>query len=115
MSRRKFKVAHYPEPGQKDAAFRGGVDAHNASLDYLASSLSYLMGSTVVNKTGIQGRFRYRLKWNPEADRLDSRSGDDRWISVLTALQEQLGLKLESRKGDVEFLVIDGVDRPSEN
>lgn len=102
-----------PAAGSKDRAVRGEVDAHDASMDYLASSLSYHLGITVVNKTGIQGRFSYHLKWSP--DELHPRPGEAEPVSVYTAIQEQLGLKLEARKGEVELLIVDHVERPSEN
>jgi uncharacterized protein (TIGR03435 family) len=102
-----------PDDKQADRAFSGGIDAHHAGLNYLASALSYRIGINVVNQTGIEGRFSYRLKWTP--DEMHPAPGDKEPVSLYTAIQEQLGLKLESRKGQVEFVAIDSVARPTEN
>jgi uncharacterized protein (TIGR03435 family) len=71
---------------------------------------------TVIDRTGVMGTFDVDLKWNPDetaADGATAPSSDS--PSIFTALQEQLGLKLDSAKGPVEVLVIDHVERPSEN
>ncbi len=64
----------------------------------------------------------FMLEWTPEARPAvpglpapPSPAADTSGLSLFTALQEQLGLKLESAKGPTEFLVIDSVARPSEN
>jgi len=69
------------------------------------------VGRPVINKTGITGRFDIHLEFTPDrnADKPDAGP------SIFTALQEQLGLKLIPAKGPGEFLVIDHVERPSEN
>jgi bla regulator protein BlaR1 len=73
----------------------------------------------VINKTGITGRFDFHLEYAPdEATPLFARpdvNAPDRGPSIFTAVQEQLGLKLEPAKGPGELLVIDRVERPSEN
>lgn len=101
-----------PVAGLRDSAYPGLVEAHNAGIGYLAFSLSYQLGRTVVNKTGIEGKFSYTLKYTPEGRRP---RGDEESVSVFTAIQEQLGLQLKSIKGDVEILVVDQVERPGEN
>jgi uncharacterized protein (TIGR03435 family) len=80
-----------------------------------------LMGNTgadriVVDRTGLTGVYDFTLDWVP--DRLSGRPGDGSEPSgptIFTALQEQLGLKLESGKGPVEVVVIDRVEKPSQN
>jgi uncharacterized protein (TIGR03435 family) len=77
----------------------------------------------IVDKTGITGRFDVHLEFAP--DQATPRLGDpngppagadaDLGPSMFTAIQEQLGLKLEPAKGPGEFLVIDSVERPTEN
>jgi uncharacterized protein (TIGR03435 family) len=78
----------------------------------------------VIDKTGITGRFNFRIEFAPdEATPFFRTAGGDPSAatpeptgpSIFTALREQLGLKLESAKGPVEFLVIEHVERPSEN
>jgi bla regulator protein BlaR1 len=104
-----------------------GVEYHAATLDQMAATLTHLIGvdRPVINRTGIAGIFDYHLVFTPdettprgafEGDspaqpRPDGAAGP----SIFTAIQEQLGLKLEPAKGAGEFLVIDSVVRPSEN
>jgi len=88
----------------------GAVVGHNASVEFIASMLTVMLGKTVVNKTGIQGRFSYNLHWTP-----DDAGGAPDSISLFAAIQEQVGLKLEASKGEVEVLVVDHVERPSDN
>ena len=87
----------------------------------LAKVLSDQLGRSVQDQTGLKGVFDFKLEWEPEvsstrADGLptapDLRGGS----SLFTAIQEQLGLKLEARKGPVEVLVIDHIESaPTEN
>jgi uncharacterized protein (TIGR03435 family) len=89
-----------------------------APMTALALKLSYQVGRIVVNNTGLEGNYDFKLQWAPDtaSPAADGRSGDDSsGPSLFTALQEQLGLKLEPAKGPVETLVIDHVERPSEN
>ena len=75
-------------------------------------------GRLVVDKTGLSGRFAFSLTWTPDqipavAPPPGIQPVDPNGPSLVTALQEQLGLKLESAKGPVEVLVIDSVERPT--
>ena len=75
-------------------------------------------GRLVVDKTGLSGRFAFNLTWAPDqiptvAPPPGIPPVDPNGPSLVTALQEQLGLKLESAKGPVEVLVIDSVERPT--
>ena len=74
------------------------------------SSVSF--GGRVLDKTGLTGKYDYKLEYAPEDSQPDA---DSTGPSIFTALQEQLGLKLESGKGPVEIIVIDRVERPSGN
>jgi uncharacterized protein (TIGR03435 family) len=69
-------------------------------------------GRPVIDKTNLKGLYDFRLQFTPE--RLPG-NPDVSGPSIFTAIQEQLGLRLESTKGPVEVLVIDHVERPSEN
>jgi uncharacterized protein (TIGR03435 family) len=80
----------------------------HVSMDAFAVRLGRSMGRIVMNKTDVEGIFDLLLQWTPEGQ-----DGDN--PSIYTALQEQLGLRLESTKGPVEVFVIDRVERPSEN
>lgn len=76
----------------------------------LASMLTDSVDLPVVDKTGISGRFDVKLHWAP-ADDAGAEVAD---ASIFTAIQEQLGLKLEFRKGPVRMLQIEHVERPDE-
>jgi uncharacterized protein (TIGR03435 family) len=77
----------------------------------------------VVDKTGLAGNYTFSLTYTPEVGQgarfgaavPDGRDTDSNVPSIFTALREQLGLELKSAKGPVEVLVIDYVEKPSEN
>ena len=103
----------------------GELRGINSSLDAFAAAAPDLFPEVgdrvVVNKTGLTGNYNWTLKWTP-AQNFSGASGtlpppgsDDSAPSLFTALQEQLGLKLESQKGSVETLVVDSIDRPTAN
>ncbi|HEY4084777.1 MAG TPA: M56 family metallopeptidase [Bryobacteraceae bacterium] len=73
-----------------------------------ASFLASEVNRPVIDRTGIQGRYDVKLDWS-------TGEIDTTLPAIFTALQEQMGLRLEATKGPVEILVIDSVDKPSEN
>jgi uncharacterized protein (TIGR03435 family) len=85
--------------------------------------LTQELGRTVVDETGLKGKYDFTLKWAPDDAAAQSETGsnaagetpDAAGPSIFTAIQEQLGLKLEPAKRPVECLVIDHVEMPSEN
>jgi uncharacterized protein (TIGR03435 family) len=83
----------------------------------LTQELSRELGRVVIDKTEIAGRYDVALKWTPETGTASSNAegATDSGPSIFTAIQEQLGLKLESAKGPVQVLVIDHAEMPSEN
>ncbi len=92
------------------------------STSDLAVMLSNSVGRLVVDQTGLTGKYDVELKWTPDHDPTDKgpESGgagslDSFGPSIFTAIQEQLGLKLVATKGPVDFIVIDHIERPSEN
>ena len=93
------------------------------SFDYLARTLSKQLRRIVVNKTGLTGIYDFSLHFMPEQGGLQAdpenpsppASADTSGPSLFTAVQEQLGLKLESTKAPIEVVVIDHVERPSGN
>ena len=102
----------------------GNVSAIAQNLDILADVLSHQLGRPVLNQTGLKGNYDFTLKWTPDMAHRQMPGGtpgdaapppDVSGPSIFTALQEQLGLKLESQKGPEDTLVIDHVERPSEN
>jgi uncharacterized protein (TIGR03435 family) len=108
------------EPKPLGTLRRGGMMINNSELtasavplSSLASQLSYTLHRTVIDKTGLTAKYDLKLKWAPEHGPDNSPESSE--ASLFTALQEQLGLKLQSAKGAVETLVIDHVEMPSEN
>jgi uncharacterized protein (TIGR03435 family) len=89
----------------------GRIDGDQVSMDQLVTRLSRSLGRTVVNQTRLGGTFDLSLEWKPDTD--DSMNLGT--ASIFSAIQEQLGLRLESRKAPVATLVIDHVERPTEN
>jgi uncharacterized protein (TIGR03435 family) len=85
------------------------------SIEDLIGRLAAQVGRPVIDKTNLSGKFDFKMTFNPRplvgADSSKQSSAPD----IFTAIQEQLGLKLESSKGPVDVLVIDGVSKPSEN
>ena len=72
----------------------------------IATSLAGIVGRNVVDKTGLEGRFEMSLRYST-AGGSESDAPD-----IFTAVQEQLGLKLEATRGPVEILVIDSAEHP---
>lgn len=99
---------------------RAMFKATRASMEGIAQGLSDITGRPVLDETGIQGYFDFEMKWTPDAaaaapDAAERPPAEVVGPTIFTALQEQLGLKLESKKGPVAILVIDRAERPSEN
>jgi uncharacterized protein (TIGR03435 family) len=100
-------------------ATRSALHGGNMTMSDLAKWLSTSIEQTVIDRTELTGRWNVDLVWTPQfisaADaRGDVRAADatDR-PSLFTAIQEQLGLKLESRRAPIECLVVDRADPPS--
>jgi uncharacterized protein (TIGR03435 family) len=98
------------------------VRATSISLAAFAHSLSEILGRPVVDKTGLTGNFNISMEWTPDDAQLSMlppdaprRRLEASGPSIFLAIQEQLGLKLESQKGPVEILVVDRAEKPSEN
>ena len=83
------------------------------SLDVLAGTLATQLGRPVVNKTAVKGTYKITLTWTPDDQAANSSAASG--PSLFTAIQEQLGLKLEAAKAPVDVLVVDHVEPPSPN
>ena len=83
----------------------------------LVAHISRRVGRPVVDRTGLEGPFDVRLEWTADTHTSAplTQAGPDDGVSLFTALQEQLGLKLQSERVDAEFFVIDRVERPAED
>lgn len=94
----------------------GMLEGQGLSITAVANQLSYIVHYSVVDKTGLTGAYDLDLKWTPDdAGPLSGDALGGSGPSFFTALQEQLGLKLQSTKGPVETLTIDHAELPSEN
>jgi bla regulator protein blaR1 len=99
----------------------------DGTMESLTQMISQQIGSTVLDKTGLSGKYEFSLHWIPEHDAgpmMLSGAGipangeaqpDNSGVSLFTALQEQLGLKLVSQRVPVEVVVIDHIQQPSPN
>jgi uncharacterized protein (TIGR03435 family) len=88
------------------------MEATRGTMEQLARQLSATAGRPVIDKTGLTGYYAYTLDWIP-ASRIPEPDSDT--PSMVAALQEQLGLRLERAKGPFEMLLIDSAEKPSEN
>jgi uncharacterized protein (TIGR03435 family) len=94
--------------------------SRNTTMEELAGALSGLgrMDRPFVDQTGIGGRIDYEMEWTPEpnpAPPPDANPATDPGPTFLEALREQLGLRLEPTRAPLRVLVIDRIERPSEN
>ena len=97
----------------------GVADLTGVAVPPFAFYLSQILNRTVIDKAGLSGMFDLQLEFAPDDTTPGipgpSDASDPLGPSIFAALQEQLGLKLEARKGPVELLVIDHVEKPSGN
>ena len=91
-----------------DAIRSGGI-----TIQRLAGLFDWVAGRVVVDRTGLSGRYEFTLRFTPPSVAVGSRSEER--PDLFTALQEQLGLRLESTRAPVDTLVIDSIQRPTEN
>ncbi len=108
-------------PGLGFAAL-GNMRATNSQMsDFTGLLQAMVLDRPVVDQTELKGRFDFQLKWTPDESQFGGRGGSvkndaaDAPPDLFTAIQEQLGLQLKSAKIPVDVLVIDHVEKPSEN
>jgi len=106
---------------------RGQINANGVPIGLLVNQLAGMVGRSVIDKTGLTGRYNIKLTWSPDPGEGGALRGpgpgpdgppppsSDSGPSIFTALQEQLGLRLESQKGPVELIVVDKVEKPTGN
>jgi len=98
---------------------RGLIQGHGVGISDLARFLQSELGRPVEEATGLAGKYDFKLEWVP--DESQPNSGGEaappgaEGPTIFSAIQEQLGLKLEPRKGPGEVLVIDHAEKPSGN
>jgi uncharacterized protein (TIGR03435 family) len=117
-----------PAPGERRCGGWGGLgtlSVGGSPISQLLPQLSQMTGRTVIDRTGLTGNFDLDLAWAPDPGQLPQGPPppgapplpaiDPNAPSLFTALQEQLGLKLESQRAPVEVVVIDRIERPTED
>jgi uncharacterized protein (TIGR03435 family) len=105
----------------------GEIHFQGTPMSTLAATLTWMVDRPVLDRTGLTGIYDLSLNWTPDEGQIQvyrqagsasASSADARDVSgpsLFTALQEQLGLRLESAKGPVDILVVDRAEKPSEN
>jgi uncharacterized protein (TIGR03435 family) len=98
-----------PSINTQKALHRAQMVGGGEPIAILASNLGHQLGTLVLDETGLKGAYDWKLVWdpNPDADSSDP--------ALLTAVQDQLGMKLRPEKGPVQVLAVDSVDRIPEN
>ena len=116
-----------PQPGSRPCGMmrmqQRELDGTSIPVSNLIPMFSRTLGRTVVDKTGLTGNYDIHMQWTPDETQLallppdapKPAPSDETGPSFFTAIQEQLGLKLESQKGPVEVIVIDRAEKLSEN
>ena len=96
------------------------MSAQGASISTFADLLSRQLGVNVADKTGLKGNYNFSLQWQRSTDQSPSATSDPSVenagssASLMTAIQDQLGLKLEPQKGTTPILVIDHIEKPAQ-
>jgi uncharacterized protein (TIGR03435 family) len=106
-------AAGHPQGCYMDIKSAGFRDAHNCATADIAQNMEHPSGRFVVDKTGLSGHYDYQFCYSNER----TPEGDPNYEcpGVFAAVQEQLGLKLEPSTAPIDILVIDSVEKPSEN
>jgi len=108
------EAAGAPPPANVDAhASQHGLEfvGSNSPMRAITGALSSMVEAPVVDKTGLTASYNYRLRFGRDWSTNDSES----WPSIFTAVQEQLGLKLEAVHESVPNLLVDHISKPTEN
>jgi len=90
------------------------MEFDNTSMaDFALGIMQYVLDKPVIDQTGIKGKYNFKLKWT--LDEIQASSEPNASPGLFTAIQEQIGLKLEPVKAQTDVIVIDHVGRPSAN
>jgi uncharacterized protein (TIGR03435 family) len=110
IAKRGTKLKESSDADTTVSSGMGELTMHKATLSMLVNQLGGQLDRPVLDETGLSGKYDIALVWSPQQQPTsDSDAADG--VSLSTALQEQLGLKLESRKGHTEVLAIEEVRR----
>lgn len=95
--------------------FGTSMEVHGYTMSEFAQQLSSTLQETVLDKTGLLGRYSFTLKYPPSEGEPPNESGADKAARIYSSLREQLGLRIKSEKGPVPVIVIDSIEKPTEN
>ena len=110
----KANEPRYPRIGTRGDPQGIAIVAHGASMADFIELLQFYLRKTVFDETGLTGNYDFTLQFHGTLSDMGDNE-DSKWPPVETAIQEQLGLQLKETKGPVKVLVIDRLDKPSEN
>jgi uncharacterized protein (TIGR03435 family) len=125
MALSRAPASAFPQPGQRQlcdlfVGFAPRFEAGGVTMAQLAASLSRQVSRLVMDGTHLEGRFDLELQWTPDlpqqpaaAYRLNGIEVDPNGPSIVAALEEQLGLRLQPAEGSADVLVIDSVSQPA--
>jgi len=119
----KMKELFAPPPGNQGLRMSNThAEANYVDTDLVARFLGEQTHRLVLDKTGLTGKYAFKLDWAPDPpadsgapDAQPQLNNDLTGPSISTAVQEQLGLKLESHRGPAEFVIVDRAELPGEN
>ena len=100
-----------------DSELDAVVTGQAATIQMFVDKIKGWLSREVIDNTGLQGNYDFALKfhWGQGVDRPPTLDDQPSGTSIFTAIQNQLGLKLEARKGQVEILVVDQIEKPTPN
>jgi uncharacterized protein (TIGR03435 family) len=103
----------------RNSAKAGHVEGTRVPISMLTDFLARNLGRPVNDETGLSGFYDFKLEWDPQAESAaaspETPSNASSRPSLFTALTEQLGLRLQSKKGQAQVYVIEKIERPSDN
>lgn len=118
------KLKPSDQPGYSTRSGPGWLNAWGLAMGDLAEFLTRRLDRPVVDYTGLAGRYDLKLTWSPDETQSNPEmpnpnrtpvAADETQPSIFRAMEEQLGLKLEGRKGPVEILVVDHAEKAAAN
>jgi uncharacterized protein (TIGR03435 family) len=106
-----------PKMGEQCGPNGCEMTVSNMTVQFLTQLLIGDLPSGVTDKTGLSGKYDFTLQWSQESlsSRPNTAADDNRYPSLFTAVKEQLGLELKPVKGTINTIVIDHIEKPSEN
>lgn len=113
----KSKLSQAAQPKDYFTVRPGLIQCKRLSMTQFANGLSRIVGRPVVNETGLEGEYEVKLEWTPEQSTTPpSGEASEPALSLFTALQAQLGLRLQAQKELIETVIVDHVERtPTDN